>query len=92
VVFPPEPDEAAIEATEEDEDGAACRNQSLIAALDLGAFDPPSRFGVVDLRNGETVHVLARDLALLAMPFGALSPGCPPVPGMASLRRADNDA
>jgi transcriptional regulator with XRE-family HTH domain len=86
-IFPPEPDEAAIEATEEKEDAGPCRNQSLIATLDLGAFHPLSRFGVVDARSGETVHILARDLALLAMPFDALSPGCLPPP-----RRADNDA
>jgi hypothetical protein len=91
VVFPPEPDEAAIEATEEEEDVGPCRNQSLLATLDLGAFDPLSRLGVVDARSGEMVHLLACDLALLAMPFDSLSPGCPPLPGLAA-RRADNDA
>ena len=96
MIFSPEPDDAALEATEPEEDCGACRNQALLAALDLDTFEAGERFALVDARNGETIHVLAQDLACLAMPFDALSPDCLPPPAAirtpALVRPADNDA
>lgn len=94
LVFRPEPDDAAIEATAAEEGFGACRNQGLLAALDLGAFDGRDRFTLLDARDGEAVHLLAGELALLALPFDALSPGLPPSHAFdpPSFRLAHNDA
>ncbi|WP_207538762.1 helix-turn-helix transcriptional regulator [Sabulicella rubraurantiaca] len=92
LLFTPEPDDSDIEDTEEGEELEACRNQGIMAALDMDALGPLSRLTALDARTGEMLGFLPRDLALLAMPFEALRPGEVGIARGTRPQHADNDA